>query len=107
MKRLIVPAVAVACVALAVPAFAASARTVSLKDNVFSAKAVTVKKGTTITWVWKGSAPHNVTVVSGPKRFRSGTRSRGATYRQRLTKAGTYRIACTIHSGMTQVIRVR
>lgn len=106
MKRLIVLA-AVACVALAVPAFAASAKTVSLRDNVFSAKAVTVKRGTTITWVWKGSAPHNVTVISGPKRFRSGTRSRGARYRQRLTTPGTYRIACTIHSGMTQVIRVR
>ena len=32
------------------------------KDNVFVPKTMTVKKNTTVKWVWKGKAPHNVTV---------------------------------------------
>jgi plastocyanin len=106
MKRLIVLALAVAvCVAVAVPAFAAT-KTVSLRDNVFSPKALSVSKGTTVKWVWKGRVPHNVTVVSGPQKFRSGNMTKGS-YSKRLTKKGTFRIVCTIHPGMEQTIRVR
>lgn len=88
----------------AIPAFA-STRTISLKDNVFSPKSVTVKKGTTVKWVWRGKAPHNVTVTSGPVKFKSATKINGA-YTKKMTRKGTYRIVCTIHPGMNLKLRV-
>lgn len=90
--------------ATAIPAFAAT-RTITLKDNFFSPKSVTVKKGTTVKWVWKGKAPHNVTVISGPVKFHSPLKMSGS-YSRKLTRTGTYRIVCTIHDGMSLKLRV-
>jgi plastocyanin len=92
--------------ALAVSAFAAT-KTVAVKDNVFAPKNVTVKKGTTVRWVWKGSAPHNVKVTAGPAKFSSATRTSGS-FSRKLAKAGTYKIVCTIHApGMSMRLKVR
>ena len=56
---------------------------------------------------WKGSAPHNVTVTSGPAKFRSATRTKGR-FSKKLTKTGTYKLVCTIHDpGMSMTIKVR
>ena len=106
MKRLaVLAAAAVACAALAVPALAAT-KTVTVGDDFFRAKNLKVKKGTTVRWVWKGKSPHNVSVSSGPQKFRSQVQTSG-TYSKRLSKAGRYQIVCTIHPGMEQTITVR
>jgi plastocyanin len=92
--------------ALAVSAFAAT-KTVAVKDNVFAPKSVSVRKGTTVKWVWRGDAPHNVTVTSGPVKFHSRTQTKG-TYSKKLTKKGTYKFVCTIHAPrMVMTIKVR
>ncbi|MDX6718892.1 MAG: hypothetical protein QOJ63_1146 [Solirubrobacteraceae bacterium] len=91
--------------ALAVSAFAAT-KTVAVKDDVFAPKSITVKKGTTVKWLWRGRAPHNVTVTSGPAKFHSRTQKTG-TYSKKLTRKGTYKIVCTIHApGMAMKIKV-
>ncbi|QEC47703.1 hypothetical protein FSW04_09040 [Baekduia soli] len=108
MKKLIAAgaAAAIAAGALAIPALAAT-RTVSVKDNVFVAKSITIRKGSTVRWVWKGSAPHNVTVTKGPVKFRSSTKVKGS-YSKKLTRRGTYTILCTIHApGMKMTIHVK
>ncbi|MDX6726977.1 MAG: hypothetical protein QOK49_1782 [Baekduia sp.] len=108
MKKLIAAgaATAVAAGALAIPALAATT-TVQLKDNKFAPTSITVKKGTTVKWVWKGKAPHNVTVSKGPAKFRSTTQVKGS-YSKKLTRAGTYTILCTIHApGMKMTVKVK
>jgi plastocyanin len=95
-----------ACAALAVPALAASKKTIKLGDNFFKPESTSVKKGTTVVWDWTGKAPHNVTVVSGPQKFRSKVQTKG-TFTRKLTKAGTYKIVCTIHPGMDLTLKVR
>ena len=90
----------------AIPALAASKKTIDVDDNVFKPKSATVAKGTTVTWDWIGEAPHNVVVVTGPQKFRSAVQTTG-TFKQKLTKAGTYKIVCTIHSGMDLKLKVR
>lgn len=95
-----------ACAALAVPALAASKKTIKLGDNFFKPESTSVKKGTTVVWDWTGKAPHNVTVVSGPQKFRSKVQIKG-TFTRKLTKAGTYKIVCTIHPGMDLTLKVR
>jgi plastocyanin len=99
-------ATAVAAGALAIPAFAAT-KTVQVKDNVFVANKISVKKGTTVKWVWKGKAPHNVKVTKGPATFGSTTQAKG-TFSRKLSKAGTYTIVCTIHApAMRMTITVK
>jgi plastocyanin len=108
MKKLIAAAAttALAAGALAIPAFAAT-KTVQVKDNKFVAGSLTVSKGTTVKWVWKGKAPHNVTVTKGPAKFKSTTQVKGS-FSKKLTKKGTYSILCTIHApGMKMTVKVR
>ncbi|HEV7494944.1 cupredoxin domain-containing protein [Baekduia sp.] len=108
MKKLIAAAAATALAAgtLAIPALAAT-KTVQVKDNKFVANKLTVSKGTTVKWVWKGKAPHNVTVTKGPAKFKSTTQVKGS-FSKKLTKKGTYTILCTIHApGMKMTIKVK
>jgi Tol biopolymer transport system component len=84
---------------------------ISILDNAFvrgrADPTLTVRPGTVVTWRWRGQSSHNVTVRSGPERFHTATRSRGV-FARRLTRTGTYRIVCTLHSpgmGMTVVVR--
>jgi plastocyanin len=109
MKKPLAAGVAtlIAAGAIAVPALAASSKTVQVKDNKFVASKITVKKGTTVKWIWKGRAPHNVTVTKGPAKFSSKTIVKGS-FSKKLTKAGTYTILCTIHApGMKMVVTVK
>jgi plastocyanin len=105
-KLSILAAAVVAAALLATGALAATTKSVTVGDTFFRAKSLTVSKGTTIRWVWRGKLPHDVKVKSGPSKFHSSVKLKG-TYSRRLTRAGTYRIYCTIHPNMTQTIRVR
>jgi plastocyanin len=99
-------ATAVAAGALAIPALAATS-TVQVKDNVFAPTKLTVRKGTTVKWVWKGKAPHNVKITKGPVKFGSKTQLKGS-FSKTLTKAGTYSVICTIHApSMKMTITVK
>ena len=91
--------------ATAIPAPAAT-RGVSLRDNFFRPASLTVRKGDTVRFRWRGNYFHNVTVTRGPRRFHSRTKASGS-YRKRMTRRGTYRLVCTLHSGMRMRLRVR
>jgi plastocyanin len=107
MKKLIAAGAASALAAgvLAGPSLGAGTKTVSVKDNVFAPKSLSVKKGTTIRWVWKGKAPHNVHVTKGPQKFTSPVKTKGS-YSRKLTKKGSYTMVCTIHNGMKMTVKV-
>jgi plastocyanin len=106
LKRRVVLVVPLAVAgAVAVPALAAT-KTVTVKDDVFSPKALRISQGTTLKWVWKGKAPHNVTVTVGPAMFRSATQRTG-TYAHTFTKRGAYTIVCTIHPQMISKVTVK
>jgi plastocyanin len=79
---------------------------VQVGDNFYSPTKLTVTAGTKVTWTWIGSNTHNVTVVSGPKKFRSVDQTSG-TFSQILKKTGTYQIVCTFHPGMTMTLVVK
>jgi plastocyanin len=110
-KLCLLGAAGIAVAATAVPAFAA-VRTVKIGDNYFVRKGspptVTVKRGTTVKWVWRGSSIHNVTVKRGPVKFHSRNMSSGS-FSRKLTHKGTYSIVCSIHefAGQKMTIKVR
>jgi plastocyanin len=102
---------ALGATALAGPA-SAGTRSVRVGDNYFvrpsGVPALSVKRGDTVRWVWRGRAAHNVTVAKGPVRFKSRTQSSGS-FSKSLTRRGTYRLICTIHGPRDQsmILRVR
>ena len=100
---LIVVAALTAALALSAIAFGATKK-VGVKGLSFVPKSLVIKKGTTVTWHWSGSLPHNV----AGKGFKSKLGPK-VTFSHKFTKAGRYVVVCTIHkaAGMTMVIRVK
>ena len=84
---------------------AARAAGVTVGDDFFRPRSLSIRAGTTVRWTWRARDVHNVTVTSGPARFHSPTQSSG-TFSRKLRKRGTYRIVCTVH-GQRMTIRVR
>jgi plastocyanin len=112
MRKLLVvlATVAVSTSAIAAPAQAAT-KTVKVGDIWFISKAknhgtVTAKVGDTVKWTWVGKMPHNVTVASGPVKFKSKTQPKG-TFSKKITKAGTYKIICTVHGAKAQSMTLK
>ncbi len=97
--RVLLLAAAVSLVVAVVPASAAT-RSVRVDDNYFGRSdriaKVTVDKGTVVTWRWRGTRRHNVTVETGPRYFNSKTK-RSGTFEKTMRTRGSYRIVCTIH----------
>jgi plastocyanin len=111
-KPWIAIAVAIGAIAL-VPvlggvASSASQATITLRDDFFKPSTKTVKRGTKVRFKWAGTRSHNVTKSKGPgPRFRSRTtQARGVNFAKRFTRAGTYRLVCTIHPA-TMRMRLR
>ncbi len=100
------------CGALAAVADSATKRSIKVGDNYFvrsrGVPVVTVTRNTRVTWRWTGDSPHDVRVSRGPVKFRSKVQTEG-TYSRTMTRRGTYKIYCMIHSASDQsmVLRVK
>jgi plastocyanin len=104
MRKLVALAVVVALTAIAVtvvPAYAAT-KNVTVGNNFFSPKSLSVKKGTKVTFKWKGGVPHNVTPSSGRGGSKT-SRKKGFTYSKTFSKKGTFKYICTIHPGQMKI----
>ena len=104
------PLALIAALLVAAPAGAAT-RNVKVGDDYYvragSPPTVTVKKGTTVRWNWRGRRQHNVVVQSGPASFQSALK-RSGSYSRKLRRVGTYRIVCSIHQpDMAMTLKVR
>ena len=100
-------AILVAALALALTATVAfgATKSVGVKKQgskyKWSVSTLRIKKGDTVKWSWSGSVPHNVT---GPG-FHSKT-SNKLTYSRKFTRAGSYKVVCTIHQALGQKMTV-
>ena len=107
-KLFIVVLIAAVPAAFAAQALAAS-RSVKVGDDYFvrkgSVPTVTVRKGSTVTWRFRGSDLHNVAVTRGPVLFHSSYKDSGS-FSKKMRRAGRYTIVCTIHSGMKMTVKV-
>ena len=110
MRKLVLPVVAVAAAAgvVALPSVAATTpkpKQVSVKDDFFSPRPITIKKGTKVVWTWKGKRKHNVSAANG--KFGSATKRKG-TFSHTFKSKGTVLIFCTIHApGMQMKVHVK
>jgi plastocyanin len=113
MKRLIPLVAILSCLVVAAPAAlgggAHAASTAKIGDNFFRPRTLTVSKGATVTWRWRGRRQHDVYFTSGPssgRPRRCGVKRHGSCTR-RFRKTGRYGYVCTIHGSMTAKVVVR
>ncbi len=95
---------ALAGLVLLAPAASAAHTTISVNDNYFKPKKVTVDVGDKVTWKWDGFVAHNVVVKKGPEKFKSKIQSEGK-FSRTIKDPGVYRIVCTIHPGMKMKLK--
>lgn len=93
-------------------AHVAKTKRVKVADNFYSPKKLTVAKGTTIKWVWsnRNADTHDVYLNKKPKgvkHFQSAPAATFFSFKRKLKKAGTYKLLCTFHEGMTMRIDVK
>ena len=85
---------------------AESTNSVTIQNFAFSPSAITVKKGTTVTWTNQDSATHTVTETDGQDGPKSGDLSAGKSYSFTYNTVGTFKYECSIHTSMTGVVTV-
>ena len=78
---------------------------VQIKDFAFAPQVLTVKPGTTVTWINGDEDPHTVTATD--KSFHSAALDMRDKFSVTFTKAGQYGYFCALHPHMTAKIIVR
>src|SRR5262249_19316534 len=81
------------------PAYAGETE-VKIDNFTFSPERVTVKAGTTVTWVNEDDIPH--TVASSTKAFKSKALDTDDKYAFTFTTPGVYQYFCSLHPHMTR-----
>ncbi len=97
---------------LAISAMAFTSRTPSANPNEivitnfsFEPATLTVKAGTTVTWINHDDEPHTATATD--KRFNSKTLDTGDRFSQEFNAPGVYNYYCALHPKMTGKIIVK
>lgn len=81
--------------------------TILIQDFEFTKKKLTIERGTTITWVNRDEAKHDVSPTGGPADFMgSELLAQGETYEFTFDTPGTYTYNCSPHPYMTAEIEV-
>src|SRR5229473_4866930 len=78
---------------------------VRVENFSFQPSTLTVKAGTTVTWVNHDDEPH--TVNENNKAFKSGTLDTDAKFSYKFSSPGTYSYFCSLHPRMTGQIIVK
>jgi len=76
--------------------------TVAIENMAFTPQRLTIKAGSTVTWVWRDGAIAHDVKGNG---FKSKVMAEGA-FRHRFDQPGTYKYLCTLHPNMTGTIEV-
>lgn len=90
------------CEFAACPVVASTTHNVSIKNFAFSPSSISVKKGDTVVWTNKDSAPHTVRIKwvyddSGD----SGPINQGQTFSYTFIDTGSFTYDCSFHPSMT------
>ena len=78
---------------------------VTISGYKFSPVPLTVKVGTTVTWINRDDDPHSVDSADG--KFKSKALDNGSQFDFRFTEAGEYPFNCRFHPKMTGKIIVQ
>jgi amicyanin len=79
---------------------------VKIADMAFSPAAITIKKGTTVTWTNNDSVSHTVTENDGQNGPSAPPLGQDQSYTFKFDQAGTFHYHCSIHPEMTGTVTV-
>jgi plastocyanin len=79
-----------------------AASQVIIDNYAFSPGSLTVKAGTTVTWINQDEDAHTVDSTQG--QFKSATLNNGDKFEFRFTSAGEYPFYCRFHPKMTRAV---
>ncbi len=97
------PAPSLAPVPVPAPAAAPSTHNTIIQDFAFNQSSLTIKKGDTIIWTNKDSAPHTVTGDGG---LSSPTLKSNSAYSFTFNTTGTFKYHCSFHPSMNGTVTV-
>lgn len=86
------------------PAGSAPRGNVQMRDFSFAPASISVRAGSSLTFVNTGAAPHTVTAAD--RSFDSGLVQPGGVYTRRFSQPGVIQYVCTLHSAMIGTITV-
>jgi plastocyanin len=97
---------ALCLIALSAPCSVAGtdADQIVIKDFMFAPVRLTVRAGSTVSWINQDDEPH--TVVSDAGLFRSSAVDTGEHFSFKFERPGTYHFTCSIHPRMVGTIVV-
>jgi plastocyanin len=85
---------------------AATERSITQKNKVFSEKQITVKKGDTVVFVNDDNVSHSVLSTSPGNQFNVGSQAPGVSTPVTFTTAGEVVVICAIHPRMQLTVIV-
>jgi plastocyanin len=85
-------------------AVAAATVPVSMGDDFFSPRSLSIATGDTVVWTNNGDDDHTATATNNA--FHSGTMAPGDTFQRTFSTAGTYDYVCAFHDDMTGTVTV-
>lgn len=88
-------------------AAAAMQPAITITNYAFKPATITVKQGTTVTWINKDEDVHTIKGTDGPEGFNSPALESGSRFGLTFHHAGTYHYICTVHPYMHGVVVVR
>ena len=88
-------------------ALAAGGSEVKIDNYSFAPGTLTVRVGTTVTWINRDETPHTVVAQDAAHSFRSGGLDTDDKFSYTFDKAGTYAYICTVHPYMTGKVVVQ
>ena len=77
-----------------------------MSNFAFAPSTLSVEVGATVQWTNHDTAPHDVTVTSGPVAVHSPMLTTGQSWQYHFTVAGTYSYICSIHPDMHATLTV-
>jgi plastocyanin len=87
---------------------AGGSNSIVIKNFAFNPATLTIKTGTTVTWMNQDGAVHQIASEAGtPVAFTSDSLANGASYQFTFTQPGTYTYYCPFHPPMKGTIIVQ
>jgi plastocyanin len=91
---------------VATVAFAATEKTITQKDKVFSESEVTLKVGDSLVFVNDDTIAHNALSMSPGNQFNLGSMKPGTSTPVTFKNAGDVQIICAMHPSMRMKVKV-
>jgi plastocyanin len=76
---------------------------VKVGDDFFSVRRLTIKRGSTVKWVWPSGGTNDPHTVSDASDRWSSQEMTSGSYTHRFTKAGSYLILCRVHPDQMRI----